>query len=81
MQMSLVIKSGKATKRIDLQWEVIELLRHRKKKICVLYSKVMSPDKHIAQITGETYKVLLNIRVVLDYMEEDMTGKTTVLKI
>ena len=35
----------------------------------------MSPEKHTNKITGETYNLLMNIRMAFTYVDEDMIKK------
>ena len=35
----------------------------------------MSPEKHINKITGDTYQLLRNIKMVLKYLDEEMINK------
>ena len=36
----------------------------------------MSPEKHINKITGETYKLLRNMRLAFTYVDEDLINKS-----
>ena len=35
----------------------------------------LSPEKHINKISGDTYQLLINLRMALKYMDEEMINK------
>ncbi|MPC84853.1 hypothetical protein E2C01_079603 [Portunus trituberculatus] len=45
------------------------------KDLVVIMQENLSPDKHISNIFGLSYKILINIRVAFHYMDKDMMKK------
>lgn len=64
-------KQKKAKMGLQDRTEVI-LKRKKKKDLGVVIQDTLSPQQHISQQFGTTYKVLNKIRVVFHYLDKDM---------
>ena len=45
------------------------------KDLGVVIQEILSPEQHISQLFGSTYKILTSIRVAFHYMDKDMMRK------
>lgn len=76
-----VLEMGKSERRPTWNYKLgseVVLKGNEEKDLGVIIQDKLLAEKHISRITGETYNLLIRMRMVFNYMDEDMMKKLIV---
>ena len=79
-----VLEIGKSDRRPNWQYKMGNgniSKASQEKDLGVIIQDDLSPEKHINKITGETFRLITNIKVAFNYLDEEMLRKLIVSKI
>ena len=79
-----VMELGKSKRRPEWEYKMGEevIMKSRKEKdLGVVIQDTLTPEQHISEIFGKTYRMLTNVKVAFHYMDKDMMKKIIVTMI